>query len=125
EGRPDPGHPDQQRPHHPDRRRRAPATEPSDPGFRFVRLQPGILRTPPEPPMPSLPDLVTPIDQAPPGSGPALFLEFARRGKPGGWRYAVVILAGLVLAIVLGAVLALALAWTGLLGPQGLGALQL
>jgi uncharacterized protein len=75
--------------------------------------------------MPSLPDLVTPIDQAPPGSGPALFLEFARRGKPGGWRYAVVILAGLVLAIVLGAVLALALAWTGLLGPQGLGALQL
>ena len=52
--------------------------------------------------MPSLPDLATPIDQAPPGSGPALFLGLARRGKPGGWRYPVVILAGLVLAILLG-----------------------
>jgi membrane protease YdiL (CAAX protease family) len=59
--------------------------------------------------MPSLPDLTTPIDQAPPGSGPALFLAFARRGKPGGWRYPAVILAGLVLAILVGVAILTAL----------------
>ena len=37
--------------------------------------------------MPSLSDLATPIDQAPPQSGPALFLEFARRSADDGrWR---------------------------------------
>ena len=52
-----------------------------------------------------LADLVTPIGQAPPQSGPALFLAYARRGKPGGWRYPVVILVGLGLTMLLGVAL--------------------
>jgi membrane protease YdiL (CAAX protease family) len=72
-----------------------------------------------------LSDLTTPIDQAPPQSGPALFLEYARRGKPGGWRYWVVILAAPFLAIVLGAIVfGVGLAVTGNLKPDTLKAMQ-
>jgi len=75
--------------------------------------------------MPSLSDLTAPIDQAPPGSGPALFLDYARRGKPGGWRYFVVIPAGLVLAILIGlAGLLAALLATGNLRPEILKGMQ-
>jgi membrane protease YdiL (CAAX protease family) len=71
-----------------------------------------------------LSDLIKPIDQAPPQSGPALFLEFARRGKPGGWRYPIVILVGLVLWILLGVVGLLAvLAATGNFRPETLKSL--
>jgi membrane protease YdiL (CAAX protease family) len=75
--------------------------------------------------MPSLSDLVTPIDQAPPQSGPALFLEFARRGKPGGWRYPLVVVAGCVLAIVIGTILmVVGLIATGNLGSNTVKSLQ-
>ncbi len=71
------------------------------------------------------PDLITPIDQAPPQSGPALFLEFARKGKPGGWRYPLVVLAGLVLSILIGAVgLIVGLAVTGNFKPAFFTAMQ-
>ena len=56
-----------------------------------------------------LSDLIQPIDQAPPQSGPALYLAFARRGRPGGWWYPLVILAGLLLWFVLGVAIMLAL----------------
>jgi membrane protease YdiL (CAAX protease family) len=66
-----------------------------------------------------LSDLLEPIDQAPPQSGPAQFLAFARRGKPGGWRYPVVLLVGLILWIVLGVVgLIAGLAATGNFKPE-------
>jgi membrane protease YdiL (CAAX protease family) len=72
-----------------------------------------------------LSDLTLPIDQAPPQAGPAVFLEYARRGKPGGWLYPVVILAGLVLSVVLGAVvLGVGLAASGNLKPDIGNALQ-
>jgi membrane protease YdiL (CAAX protease family) len=75
--------------------------------------------------MPSLSDLNTPIDQAPPQSGPALFLEFACRGKPGRWRFWLVVLAAPILAMVSGAiVLGVGLAATGNLKPDTLKALQ-
>jgi membrane protease YdiL (CAAX protease family) len=69
-------------------------------------------------------DLLTPIDQAPPQSGPALFLEYARRGKPEGWRYPVVILVALLLAMALGAVLGVVLTLAGVLKPDTARALQ-
>jgi membrane protease YdiL (CAAX protease family) len=72
-----------------------------------------------------LSDLVTPIDQAPPQSGPALFLEFARRGKPGGWRYLAVVFTAVALAILLGALgLVVGLAATGNFKPDTLKGLQ-
>jgi membrane protease YdiL (CAAX protease family) len=75
--------------------------------------------------MPSLSDLITPIDQAPPQSGPALFLEFARRGKPGAWRFWLVVLAAPILSMVSGAiVLGVGLVVTGTLKPETLKALQ-
>jgi membrane protease YdiL (CAAX protease family) len=75
--------------------------------------------------MPSLSDLIMPIDQAPPQSGPALFLEYARRGKPGRWRFWLVVLAAPILSIVSGAiVLGVGLVVTGNLKPDTLKALQ-
>jgi uncharacterized protein len=71
-----------------------------------------------------LSDLIEPIDQAPRQSGPALFLEFARRGRSGGWRYPAVILLGVVLWFVFGvAGLIAALAATGNFKPETLKAL--
>lgn len=71
-----------------------------------------------------LSDLLTPIDQAPPRSGPALFLEYARRGKPGAWRYPVVIVVALLLAMAFAAVLGVALALAGVLKADTARALQ-
>lgn len=73
-----------------------------------------------------LSDLLTPIDQAPPQSGPARFLEFARKGRPGAWwRYVAVILSAVVLSVVLGAFALLAgLAATGNLRPDFVNGLQ-
>jgi membrane protease YdiL (CAAX protease family) len=72
-----------------------------------------------------LSDLTTPIDQAPPQSGPALFLDYASTGKPGRWRFWLVVLAAPILAIVSGAiVLALGLVVTGNFKPDTLKALQ-
>ncbi|MGZ3274196.1 MAG: CPBP family intramembrane glutamic endopeptidase [Caulobacteraceae bacterium] len=71
-----------------------------------------------------LSDLLTPIDQAPPHSGPALFLEYARRGKPGAWRYPVVILAAILLAMALALVLGVVLTLAGVLKPDTAAALQ-
>ncbi len=72
-----------------------------------------------------LSDLTQPIDQAPPQSGPALFLDFARRGRPWGWWYPLVILVGLLLSILLGAAGLLAgLAATGNFNPDFLKAMQ-
>lgn len=54
-----------------------------------------------------------------------MFLEAARRGRPGGWLYLPVVLAALVLTIVLGVVgLGIALAATGNFKPETLRALQ-
>ena len=72
-----------------------------------------------------LSDLIEPIDQAPPQSGPAVFLAFARRGKPGGWRYPIVFLAALLLWVILGAIGLLAgLAATGNFRPEVFKSLQ-
>ena len=85
-----------------------------------------MLDTPPsgEPPIPSLSNLIQPIDKAPPGSGPALFLAYARRGRPGGWRYPLVILLALVLFVLLGLGAGLALMAAHVLTPQMLQSLQ-
>jgi membrane protease YdiL (CAAX protease family) len=72
-----------------------------------------------------LSDLIEPIDRAPPQSGPAIFLTYARKGRPSGWLYPVVILVGLVLSVVLGAVVVgVGLAVTGNLKPDTINALQ-
>jgi uncharacterized protein len=74
--------------------------------------------------MPSLSDLTTPIDRAPPQSGPALFLEYARRGRPGWWLYPVVIVLGMVLMMAIGIGLGTALLVTHVLKPDDLRGLQ-
>ena len=72
-----------------------------------------------------LSDLLTPIDQAPPQSGPAQFLAFARKGRPSGWLYLLVAPAAFILALVLGVVgMAAGLAATGSLKPDTLKAMQ-
>jgi hypothetical protein len=95
-------------------------------GFPFVRLRPLILQTPParSRPIPSLKALLEPIDQAPLGSGPALFLEYARRGRPQGWWYPLVIVLGLALAFVMGVALLLGLRLAHVLTPQTVSAMQ-
>jgi membrane protease YdiL (CAAX protease family) len=75
--------------------------------------------------MPTLTDLSTPIDQAPPQSGPAVFLSFARRGRGGGWRYWPVVLLAPLVAIVFGAIgLVAGLAATGNFKPDTIKAMQ-
>lgn len=53
-----------------------------------------------------------------------MFLAYARRGKPGGWRYAVVILLALVLFAAAAMALGLALTLAHVLRPDTVGALQ-
>ena len=65
-----------------------------------------------------LSEFMRPAGAAEPGSGPATFLAFARRGKPGGWRYALVAVCTVLLAILVGVALVLALALTRVLPPD-------
>lgn len=77
-----------------------------------------------EPSIRLLSDLLTPIDQAPPQSGRAVYLSHARRGRPGAWRYFAVVVAALMLAMALAGTLGVGLALTHVLTPALVAAMQ-